>query len=935
MSRVVEERQIRAIYEAIDTGSYKNAAQQANKFLKKQPKHQQYRALKCLALSRTGRADDEAEAHTLVEELIREKPTDQVVLGPLSHALRQLNRPFDALSMFDAAYKQAPGDEELGAQAFMANVRVGHWKAAQLLATRIGKQLKQDRWTWWAVMCAVLQASDGATAAHVRNVLLQLALRMIEMTGKPSHVQADRFALHLDLLQALDRTPEALTMLEDTAEGRALFATSPAVQEIARELTLRAGRWEQEWENAKKKLQEGDRTGETTTALINGALYTPAPPKPETIPMLDPTLPQPVLLGGPTVWPVPPELSEDQLAEVKRRAGEAKEELDAAVRKDLSGDKKERTGLLALLELEQRVGKYGEGMSVVDRAAVIEQYVTIFGDKPSAFEDVLPHLKLLVAKQRETLVAFAQSLPSTVDSDKAIQRTITGLKIVRALAPVPRSASDELVDAVRYLDLYLAALPVGADLPKTELQPADDLAALSAQAFVGAYTSSRDITHLHAALAVLVRATEASRYGYGLRLCLIRVLRLLGAGGQLAVKHWRLLGAKQVQTDTLGHYILDRASTFSLTANGDLTVLAEGMESAQIYLANSMETPEQLVRAFQFEKYSQITDFMTFQDRLENSLQRDIGIVDVVRMRLAHDGILTEIDIGDLKGAFDRVSERYDNRDFSVLPTFQPVDGPTFDVQTQLFGNKLGVQWCNIMLKTYLHAFCPVEELDREHDLEMLKKLGVELPKHDIALSVRVKTLVDEELAALTQPERAFVAFVYDLVEYIQKVDTTVVHSTANGTSNGSASTDEIEHEKTAEQLAKTFEYALAKVEALPTGEKHEAVSATLHGATLMHEQYVLFNAVTAPRVKGKKRADPFVQTVKTVKTRATSALKTLATVLIALGEKDETTEYVQHTNALLQDKLDTTAALTELIVARRAAYDGLGRGIQRCVQNS
>ena len=122
--------------------------------------------------------------------------------------------------------------------------------------------------------------------------------------------------------------------------------------------------------------------------------------------------------------------------------------------------------------------------------------------------------------------------------------------------------------------------PPGADLPKTELQPADDLANLAAQTFVGAYTVSstspqqpfaRHVvksnpslpvppryarlgvipaetpTHLHAALAILARAAAHSRYAYGIRLSLVRVLRMLGAGGERAVKEWRLVGAKQVR----------------------------------------------------------------------------------------------------------------------------------------------------------------------------------------------------------------------------------------------------------------------------------------------------------------------------------------------------------------------------------------------------
>ena len=37
----------------------------------------------------------------------------------------------DTVSMFEEAFKQEPTNEDLGAQTFLANVRAGHWKAAQ------------------------------------------------------------------------------------------------------------------------------------------------------------------------------------------------------------------------------------------------------------------------------------------------------------------------------------------------------------------------------------------------------------------------------------------------------------------------------------------------------------------------------------------------------------------------------------------------------------------------------------------------------------------------------------------------------------------------------------------------------------------------------------------------------------------------------------
>jgi hypothetical protein len=47
--------------------------------------------------------------------------------------LKQLDTVADLVKLFEDAFKQQPDNEELGRQAFFANVRAGNWKAAQLV----------------------------------------------------------------------------------------------------------------------------------------------------------------------------------------------------------------------------------------------------------------------------------------------------------------------------------------------------------------------------------------------------------------------------------------------------------------------------------------------------------------------------------------------------------------------------------------------------------------------------------------------------------------------------------------------------------------------------------------------------------------------------------------------------------------------------------
>ena len=93
---------------------------------------------------------------------------------------------------------------------------------------------------------------------------------------------------------------------------------------------------------------------------------------------------------------------------------------------------------------------------------------------------------------------------------------------------------------MQYLQVYFDALKLGKDLPDTELQPADDLALLSGQAFVGAWRAGGDTAYLYNAVAALEYASSRSKQSYKIRLLLIRIYRLLGMSERMYVERRRI-----------------------------------------------------------------------------------------------------------------------------------------------------------------------------------------------------------------------------------------------------------------------------------------------------------------------------------------------------------------------------------------------------------
>lgn len=97
-----------------------------------------------------------------------------------------------------------------------------------------------------------------------------------------------------------------------------------------------------------------------------------------------------------------------------------------------------------------------------------------------------------------------------------------------ALSPAELTVEAELERGRKHLAQYLEGLKLGASLPSTELQPADDLAILAAQVFVNVWKLSEDEAHLYNAASILEFGLTKSTQCFQMRLLLIRIYTYLG-----------------------------------------------------------------------------------------------------------------------------------------------------------------------------------------------------------------------------------------------------------------------------------------------------------------------------------------------------------------------------------------------------------------------
>ncbi|KAF8636586.1 hypothetical protein AX17_003397 [Amanita inopinata Kibby_2008] len=928
MSAVALERQIRPIYDALDTGSNKSAIVTCNKLLKKYPKSDLIKALKALALVRSQKVE---ESLVLCDEVLESKPTHDAVLTAMMHVLRGLGRQKDMVTMFEDAYKQQPSNEELGAQTFFANVRAANWKAAQQIATKMHKQFQDTRYLYWTVICAILQANDPSTSSEMRILLYKLAHRLLDSSSTPSFLSAERFYLHLSVLRELQVYEEAQKLL-DSEIGKAICSASLVCNQMRREIWKLQGRTIEEGERAASRIAEKDRNWLDFLAVLDATFS----------------------------------YNDDERARLLDHVKQTEILLKNVAEEDGTRD---RSGLLALLELEKRARSYGVSNEPSRLLTLMQEYFEKLGDKACCFEDLRPYL-ILEGDDMSKWILFLESVPVNFTSAAELRRLINSYKLLRHKLPESSITPEaESARAMSYTKHYLAGLKLEVDLPDSELQPADDLAILAGNSFVSLWKLTNDEDHLFKAAALLEYALTKSTQSFQSRLILIRLYRLLGAPS-LALEHYRAMRIKQVQHDTLSHLILSRASTFSLAATGDLTLATECLEATQIYLSNSQETGDYIVRAFTTEKYSQIPEFIAFEEQLDNSLQRDIIKMEHLRMRLTHEPVSSDIidmELIELKFIFDRT--HYDNRDFGIIPNYQPQEGDAFNEQTLLFGKETGDGWLSTFLRLYIRVLQQASDLDDTVEEKLLigdrPKQSLD-PEKQLPLKERLCVRSENEVTELTTDERLLVNYAHALADWLEpyhdytRPPPDVVLAEAakqtelktghplkgleippvNGPSNGHSKKHEeppaiqdppeivVTHFKT---MRDRFSETLDK----------STLVEILHMTTLAQEAFILFTVETlrfkTPSVVKVNKLGPLVASFKSIRTDAVDLLKEISSCLMKRSEQASTIE-------ARKAFVDACVSLTDLGIgqefvvsvgkkvteSRRRVLDGVGKGMAK-----
>lgn len=265
---------------------------------------------------------------------------------------------------------------------------------------------------------------------------------------------------------------------------------------------------------------------------------------------------------------------------------------------ELRGGVKDRSPALALLELDARLRAQGKGMAEAEWRKALEAYLERWGGKWTAGSEVEGVSVGFESVADEVMADRAQRF-----KDHSSEAEFVALSAAELYA-LKRREGGSLEDVQRLWALYESGLQYGANLPKTDVQPADSLGLAAVEHLLRVHLASpSDRTPLQNAAVLLETIVANSPSASGARLSLIYVYRRLGAP-DLAKPHAEKLKLSEVQLDALG-WVFERADDLRVAKEAywaEFTGKAEAM-----YARSRADLPQYITHALEHESYSKVS----------------------------------------------------------------------------------------------------------------------------------------------------------------------------------------------------------------------------------------------------------------------------------------------------------------------------------------
>uniref|UniRef100_A0A914ULN6 N-terminal acetyltransferase B complex subunit NAA25 homolog n=1 Tax=Plectus sambesii TaxID=2011161 RepID=A0A914ULN6_9BILA len=645
------ERRLKPIYDAIDSGNNKKAAQEADKVLKKHAGTHCAKALKALALVRSERQD---EAWTLIDELEElDIAWDDNTLQALTHCFKELAAPARIAQLYEVACKRQPKNEQLLTHLFMAYVRTRDYKQQQKTAMALFKEFPKNPYYFWHIMSIVMQANRDPKLG--RAMLLPLAEKMVLKWVESDSIEAEaEVQLYLMILDRQEKYNESLKVLQGPL-GDKYLATKM---------------WDRNYRELKLLTNSGQHD------LVINRCFT-------------------LLQQQPDDWGLFTSLYDSAfalMAEQTERQSELISQLSDFVvtlveRCERGECDRVRGPFLARLHLIVRLlekdlvvrAQLGEPLKL------LTDYYKYFGDKPCCFADIQPYLWLLGEQPQGEFLAAALSvtgLPCRESSgDGSIekfatnvedaQRHITCLQLARSFGV--HKAMDAGAKC-RLARECFNRLKKAVDDKVEDLLAFEQYALIGVQLLWDVYSEQGDVLLLNEMVLVGEWVRAVSPKNAHMRLLLAKFYGMLGAC-TLVQELVQSLDVKYIQRDTLGYLLFDLLNNFGRFTNA----VVYYVDLCAVFDQGEREVSDCLTTAYRNGAFPQIPDLVAFSDQSRASyyaVGADVqsrylaAIFTADSLESLTDRLLDRDSRGDqILDAVDWSSVR-DNRDFGVIPCF-------------------------------------------------------------------------------------------------------------------------------------------------------------------------------------------------------------------------------------------------------------------------
>ncbi|KAF8539658.1 N-acetyltransferase B complex non catalytic subunit-domain-containing protein [Trichophaea hybrida] len=680
------ERKNQLVWEQLELKAYKQALQLCNRRIKKGEKSEMLLTLKAFVLTHIATPATTDEATQIARSLSdRTPPTQSVdVLRLLSRVWSNLgpSQADEVTKLWERAVKSQPQNEDLAREWFWGTVRTLDWRGAQKAAMNLQKSYTKRREYWfWAVVSSLLLHNSLPVDSPERKLFGTLAYRMIDKARNDT--PADTTVTPARAIQTSQEVSLLLELLSYVSPGDANKEALDVLnsKNLGVDSTIGGGDW---WGLARKRLDLLESAGdwrslfETCKTLL---------PKPQNAAETN---------GNGETMKDDEKKSDEKPEAVQGRgddwrvwdgfvlaAGKLYDDGDKAVAKEsLEKILKHRKALptgssrhgdLALVKFSSLFHDKNDGPEGTPTLLeAVEDYFVNTGNKSCCFEDIQVYLEMLEGSEKKDFLKYVEGkvekLPEESEKQKIdkIASTINYQKFIylltisplsKAIATTTKTITSFITDTLR---VYVSALSLGSSLLVTDNQYGDDAALLSVMGLVRLYTlTPSNQAPLYQSIQILESLLQKSKHNYQALLLLVRIYLLIGAIGS-ALDIYPRLNIKQIQNDTLSHFMLTRIS--ALLPN-DARTASFLSDAGGIYESSRTQTPNMLQLAFERGGYSQMMGFLEFSERVAGSVCRSMYEVEIRRLaRLSpgypDSGTVTEVGH---KGTV------WDNRDFSVV----------------------------------------------------------------------------------------------------------------------------------------------------------------------------------------------------------------------------------------------------------------------------